>query len=63
MHFLLLCFICVCVFREYSEMATVRHVDFADSHRPKSLKMADDPQTAHSPPVRSSPQLVNGVAH
>ena len=49
-------------YREYSEMATVRHVDFSDSDRPRSLKMAKQ-QPLQQPPVRSSPQLMSEVAH
>lgn len=40
--------------REYSKMVSVRYVDFSESDRPKSLKIAR--QTVQS--VRSSPHLV-----
>ena len=40
-------------------MVSVRRVDFSDVDRPKSLKMAKHSQ--HT--VRSSPQLMNEVAH
>lgn len=47
--------------REYSEMTTVRHVDFSDSDQPKNLKMSKQQQ--QQDPVRASPQLMTEVAH
>ena len=43
------------LYREYSQMVSVRRVDFTESDRPKMLKMAK--HSEH--PVRSSPQLIN----
>ena len=50
-------FVCMC--REYADMVSVRCVDFSESDRLTSLKKAKDSEQA----VRSSPQLVNEVAH
>ena len=51
--------LCVCMYREYSEMVSVRRVDFSEDDRPKNLKMAK--KSEH--PLRSSPQLMNEVVH
>ena len=55
--FLIMLFVCVC--REYADMVSVRYVDFSESDHLKSVKMTKDSKQA----VRSSPQLVNEVAH